>query len=75
MTLSEFKAWLDGMSDGIADAPTPEQWAKVKEKLADVREALVPMPVLSPPPPFDWRKYEPYCGTPVTVRVLPYTIN
>lgn len=33
MTLNEFKAWFEGFTDGMADAPTPEQWAKVKAKV------------------------------------------
>ena len=38
MTLSEFKAWFDGFSEGVGDAPTPEQWAKIKAKIADLRD-------------------------------------
>lgn len=38
MTFNEFKSWLDGFSEAIGDAPTPEQWAKVNEKLATVQE-------------------------------------
>lgn len=33
MTISEFKAWLDGYSIAIIDAPTPEQWVMIKSKL------------------------------------------
>lgn len=36
MTLQEFKAWLDGFTDAMGDAPTPEQWAKIKAKLGEV---------------------------------------
>lgn len=37
MTLGEFKAWLDGYAEGFGNgAPTPEQWAKVREKLDGV---------------------------------------
>mgnify|MGYP006921299578 CR=1 FL=1 len=38
MTLNEFKAWLEGFSDAMGDTPTPEQWAKIKAKLATVRD-------------------------------------
>lgn len=38
MTLSEFKAWLDGFGEAIGEAPEPEQWARVREKLAQVQE-------------------------------------
>lgn len=40
MTISEFRAWLDGFKEAIGDAPTPEQWAKVLEKVATVYEPL-----------------------------------
>lgn len=36
MTLNEFKAWLDGFSEAMGEAPTPEQWAKIKHKLGEV---------------------------------------
>ena len=45
MTLSEFRAWLDGFKEAIGDAPTTEQWAKVLEKLAQVND---PAPVIVP---------------------------
>lgn len=38
MTVSEFRAWLDGYSAVIGDAPTADQWATIKAKLADVHE-------------------------------------
>lgn len=38
MTLSEFKAWLEGYSEAFADGvPNADQWAKVQAKLADVK--------------------------------------
>lgn len=41
MTINEFRAWLDGFKEAIGEAPTAEQWAKVLEKVAIVREASV----------------------------------
>ena len=41
MTLNEFRAWFDGFSEAIGDAPTPEQWAKIKAKLAQARDPVV----------------------------------
>ena len=41
MTLNEFRAWFDGFSEAIGDAPTPEQWARIKAKLAQAREPVV----------------------------------
>ena len=37
MTIGEFKAFLDGM--GVGDAPTPEQWARIRERI-DTLEPL-----------------------------------
>lgn len=41
MTLGEFKAWLDGYAEGFDGAPTPEQWAKVREKLEGVQADVI----------------------------------
>lgn len=48
MTVSEFKAWLDGFSEAIDGVPTAEQWAKIKAKVNDLRSNVVP----SVPPHF-----------------------
>ncbi len=38
MTLSEFKAWLEGYSEAFTSgAPTAAQWEKIREKLAEVK--------------------------------------
>ena len=42
MTLPEFKSWLDGFSEGMGETPTPEQWAKIKGKLAEVQLVTLP---------------------------------
>lgn len=41
MNFAEFKHWLDGFSEAMGDAPTPEQWAKIKAKLAQVNAYTV----------------------------------
>ena len=38
MTIKEFNAWLDGFSEAIGDAPTPDQWQKIKAKLQGVSD-------------------------------------
>jgi hypothetical protein len=48
MTISEFKAWLDGFTDAMGDAPTPEQWTKIKAKMAQLREAPVVQQQINP---------------------------
>ena len=35
MTINEFQAFLDGMD--LTAAPTEEQWARIKEKIADLK--------------------------------------
>lgn len=40
MTIAEFKAWMDGYSIAIIDAPTPDQWVMIKRKLDLVCEGL-----------------------------------
>lgn len=51
MTPDQFKAWFEGFCEGISDAPTPEQWAKIKAKIGELR-AAVPAP--SRPP--EWNR-------------------
>lgn len=37
MTLSELKAWIDGLQVGLSGNPiTPDQWEALKAKLASV---------------------------------------
>ena len=38
MTVGEFQAWLDGMSENMRGVPTKKQWERIKEKLAEVYE-------------------------------------
>lgn len=40
-TFTEFRHWLEGFSESIGDAPTPAQWARIKEKLALVDQPVV----------------------------------
>lgn len=52
MTINEFRAWLAGFSEAIGEAPTPEQWAKIKAKLEHIQEAhIVPWPSTAPTQP------------------------
>ena len=36
MTTQEFKAWFEGISEGIPVAPTPEQWTRIRERVAEI---------------------------------------
>ncbi len=33
MDAKEFKAWFEGFCEGVGEAPTAEQWAKLKQKV------------------------------------------
>jgi hypothetical protein len=46
MTPLEYALWLNGAASLVDEAPTPEQWAKIREKLADVMGGLVAMKLL-----------------------------
>lgn len=47
MTVSEFKAFLEGM--GVEEAPTPKQWARIKEKIDTLTGYPLQMDPLTPP--------------------------
>lgn len=36
MTLSEFRAWFEGYTEGLEGAPTAAQFARIKEKVAQI---------------------------------------
>lgn len=36
MTIHEFRCWLEGFSESIAEAPTALQWARIQERLKSV---------------------------------------
>lgn len=52
LTLKEFRCWLEGFEEAFSsaygNAPNKEQWAKIKDKLAEVDVA--PTPVFPPMP-------------------------
>ena len=45
MTLSEFKAWFEGFSEGIDTSPTEAQFAKIKAKVALIDGTVTTYPV------------------------------
>jgi len=45
VTLSEFKAWFEGFSEGIEAAPTADQFAKIKAKVALIDGAPITYPI------------------------------
>lgn len=40
MDAKEFKAWFEGFCEGVGDAPTAEQRAKLKQKAGTLAEPL-----------------------------------
>ncbi len=36
MTLSEFKAWFEGYTEGLESAPTKAQFERIKEKVKEI---------------------------------------
>lgn len=41
MTLSEFKAWFEGFSEGIDKVPNAKQFEKIKAKVAEINGAPI----------------------------------
>lgn len=51
MTPNELRAYIDGMD--IQDAPTPEQWAMIKDKLEALNDTVyLPQPLAVPTQPW-----------------------
>lgn len=65
MTLSEFKAWLDGYGAAIQGAPTEEQWGVIQKKLDEVI-VTHPAPVVIP---------STWPGTSPSIPSYPYRIG
>ena len=42
MTFAEFKAWLDGFSEGVVRAPSEQQWKRILAKLEEVEDRPAP---------------------------------
>lgn len=36
MTLSEFKAWFDGYTEDMKDAPSKKQWERIKARVSEI---------------------------------------
>lgn len=53
--LRDFLNWFEGISENIEDgkAPTPSQWAKIRDRLLALKESpeTASAPALAPPPP------------------------
>lgn len=45
MTLSEFKAWFEGYTEGITGAPTKAQFDRIKKKVAAIDGTVTTYPI------------------------------
>ncbi len=54
MTLSEFKAWFEGFTEGMAGAPDEDQWKRIKARVAEIDGTVTTYPI------FVDRYVEPY---------------
>lgn len=41
MTPQEFKAWFDGFTEAVDKQPTQKQWARIKERVAEIDGKMV----------------------------------
>lgn len=50
MTATEFKAWFEGYCEAIGDnaVPSPDQWAKIKERVKRLNTSVVATPRTPP---------------------------
>jgi hypothetical protein len=46
MTLSEFKAWFEGLSESMEAPPTEDQWKRIKTRVAEINGTATPYPVV-----------------------------
>lgn len=63
MTLSEFKAWFEGFTEGMEGAPTADQFAKIKAKVEKIDGAVTTYPIFVDrwlPHAYGFRDYRPY---------------
>lgn len=45
MTLTEFKAWFEGYTEGLESAPTKAQFERIKEKVKEISGTPITYPV------------------------------
>ena len=71
MTPLEFKAWFDGFSDGIDKVPTQKQWARIKDRVAEIDGRAITETVFIDRYGSGYPYYHPY--GPVWVSSNPYS--
>lgn len=70
MTLSEFKAWFEGFTDGMDGPPPEKQWKKIKARVAEITGEPITAPIFIDRywprlsrPWWDWQPYWGYSAT------------
>lgn len=54
MNITEFKAWFEGFSENIDETPTPEQFEKIKAKIAELTPEHPRYPLQRDKPEIRW---------------------
>ncbi len=56
MTLQEFKAWFEGFTENMGDAPTKLQWARIQARVKEIDGADITYPIFVDRywPPYTW---------------------
>ena len=71
MTINEFRAFLEGIAIPEGEAPTPEQWSRIQEKIGALEARPLPSPV-TPAPAYIPPSFSPY---PADVPYSPNTVT
>lgn len=63
MTPSEFKSWFEGFTEALTGVPTKAQWARIKERVAEIDGKPITERVFIDRywgPYYNWPPYYPY---------------
>ena len=62
MTLSEFKAWFDGYTEGMDSTPNAKQWDRIKGRVKEIDNTVTTYPVYVDRWRPYYREWTPYYG-------------
>lgn len=66
MTLSEFKAWFEGYTEGLDGAPTEKQFKRIKAKVAEITGAPITQTIWLERYNHYWPHWNPIVGSPAS---------
>lgn len=72
MTPQEFKAWFEGFTEAFTSTPTKGQWARVKERVAEIDGKPVTERIFID---HYWPSYQRYYWTNVNYSTTPSVFN